>query len=635
MQHKNEGGTAGRSAAGAGRRAAGADKGLKGFSKIRYIFFLIKPYWKYGKLYMIITIGMAAVFSPLSTLLMTLLPQRAIDALMAGKDRMEVLKVIGLYTLAIALIAGLKELWEHGYSHLKRQQINMRIRNDVNEKALFTDYKYYDNPEFFKKFLYAQEEYPDHASMVMWFFPRVITGVVTIAAMTSLIASTGPVLLGVTLAFVVLGGVIILPTLKPEADIRVHWNDNWRPIEYATRLLKQKENAAELRSSGAGMKFLRTVDSVIGRNQTAYRAYKKKTLPFYLAKETVAPIQTACILAYIILFVIGGDTTKIGLYASLTVASAALASNLETVFDCVKDMLQWMLHGERIAAFFEAESVIEPPCEGMAPPPEGVYDIEFRDVSFGYENAAFAIEHLDLHIQPGQRAAIVGENGAGKTTLTKLLLRLYDVTGGAVLINGKDIRDYEIHALRLHIGIAFQDVRILAMSLRDNLTVYHELPDETLMEVIRQIGLEGVVEKAKGENADDPDADKLALDKMVSREFTEDGVALSGGEAQRLSLARLFTGPFGLLVLDEPSSALDPLAEHRIMQIILDASNTATTLMIAHRLSTVRDFDVIYHMDNGKIIESGTHDELMAARGKYCEMFTRQAENYQDSSIAD
>jgi len=120
---------------------------------------------------------------------------------------------------------------------------------------------------------------------------------------------------------------------------------------------------------------------------------------------------------------------------------------------------------------------------------------------------------------------------------------------------------------------------------------------------------------------------------VVSREFTEDGVVLSGGEAQRLTLARLFTGPFGLLVLDEPSSALDPLAEYKLMKVILDASNTATTIMIAHRLSTVRDFDIIYHMDEGKIIERGTHEELMAARGKYYEMFTRQAENYQSGEF--
>jgi len=603
------------------------EKKLKGLAKLKYIFFLLKPFWKYGKFFMVITIATAAVVQPLSTYLMTMLPQRAIDALMAGAGRDEVLRIIGTFALAIALLAGLKELVEHGYTHLKRQQIRMRISSDVNEKALYTDYKYYDNPEFFKKFNYAQEEYPHHAFSAMWLFPRIITGLITVAAMTTLIAMTGPVLLGVTLAFVILGGVIILPTLKPEADLSVFWNDNWRPIEYVGRLLKQKENAAELRSSGAGIKFLRTVDSVESRIAKTYTTYRKKTLPFYLAQQAMTPVQTACVLAYIILFVIGNDTSKIGLYASLTVASAALASNIGTVFDSIKDMLQWTLHGERVAAFFEAKSEIEPPREGALAPPEGVYEIELRDVSFGYENAAFGIENFNLHIRPGQRVAIVGENGAGKTTLTKLLLRLYDVGGGTLLINGMDIRDYDIHKLRLHIGVAFQDVRVLAMSLRDNLTVYHDVPDRELMEAIHRLGLESVVEKARADSEDKSDA--TALDKMVSREFTEDGIALSGGEAQRLTLARLFTGQFGLLILDEPSSALDPMAEYKLMQIILDASNTATTIMIAHRLSTVRDFDVIYHMENGEIIESGTHDALMAAQGKYCEMFTRQAENYQ------
>ncbi len=157
------------------------------------------------------------------------------------------------------------------------------------------------------------------------------------------------------------------------------------------------------------------------------------------------------------------------------------------------------------------------------------------------------------------------------------------------------------------------------MSLRDNLTAYHEVSDDKLLEIIDRLDLKEILKKANGN-----------LDTLISREFTEDGIALSGGEAQKLMIARLFTGSFGLLILDEPSSALDPFAEVRLMKNILDVSNTATTLMIAHRLSTVRNFDIIYHIENGKIIESGTHDELMAAKGKYYEMFTSQGENYQE-----
>jgi len=600
------------------------EKKLKGLDKLRYIFFLLKPYWKYGKAYVIVTVVMAAVFQPLSTYLATILPKKAIDLVMAGGQRRGILLTIGIYTLGIALIAAADKIISMAYTQIEQNKINLRIRKDVNEKALFTDFKYYDNPDFFTKFIYAQDWYPRQSNNMIHMMPQVLKGIMTVAAMGALIASAGPVLLGITLFFVALNALAGLPTLKPQAELDIKMTEIYRPFGYVDRILKQKENAAELRSSGAGLKFLQSVHAVIARGRDIYISFLKKTLPFDLLQGVLTPIQTACVLAYVILFVIDGDTSKIGLYASLTVASAAMASSLNSVFDTINDMVRFNLYGERIASFFEAKSEIEPVTTGKITPPEGVYDIELRDVSFGYENALFAIEHFNLHIKPGQRIAIVGENGAGKTTLTKLLLRLYDVTGGAILINGTNIKDYDVHALRLHIGIAFQDVRVLAMSLRDNLTVYHTVLDEKLMEVIHKLGLDGVVEKAGIDNANGS-----ALDRMVSREFTEHGIVLSGGEAQRLSLARLFTGEFGLLVLDEPTAALDPLAEYKLMQIIMDASNTATTVMVAHRLSTVRNFDVIYHMDMGKIIESGTHDELMVARGKYYEMFTKQAENYQ------
>ncbi len=594
------------------------EKEPKGLAKLRYLLFLSKPYWKHGKTYVILTFLMAGVFQPLSTYLTALLPQKAIDAAMAGAQRADILKIIGLYTLGIALIAAVQKLTSMGYLEITRIKIRNKIINDVNEKALFTDYQYYDNPDFFTKFVFAQESYPNYAHNMMWFVPDIVKGIVTIAAMGALIVSIGPALLGIILVFFLINAVAALPTLKPEANFHQQISNAWRPLDYVSRMLKQKENAAELRSSGAGLKFLQTIHAVMENAHTVYSTFIRKTAPFFLVQGIVAPVQTACILGYIILFVVQGDTLKIGMYASLSVATAALASSLSDVGGNITNMLQSTLHGERIAAFFEAKSVIEPPRAGAIAPPEGVYELELRDVSFGYENTAFAIEHFNLHIKPGQRVAIVGENGAGKTTLTKLLLRLYDVNSGAVLLNGRNIKEYDIHALRLHIGVAFQDVRVLAMSLRDNLTAYHEAPDDALLGIIHKLGLEGVLEKAGGD-----------LGKMVSREFTEDGIALSGGEAQRVSLARLFTAPFGLLVLDEPSSALDPLAEYKLMQTILDASNSATTIMIAHRLSTVRDFDLIYHMENAQIIESGTHEALMAAKGKYYEMFTRQAENYQ------
>ena len=586
-------------------------------SKIKYILFLLRPYWKYGKGYMLTVILMSALLQPVSAYLTALLPQKAIDAVMNDSPRREVIMTIALFSLFIVIVAALEKVIQMAYTQMNLVKISNKIKNDVNEKALNTDYKYYDSPDFFVRFTFAQETYPIHAQNVMMFLPDILRGIATMIAMIAIIVTVGPVLLGITVFFVILNAIVGIPAIKPTADYNVSLTDAWRPLDYISRMLITKENAAELRSSGAGRKLLHTINAAMANFQRVYKRYIKKAAPFYLLQGAISPIQAACILVYVIFFVIKGDKSQIGLYASLTIASTALADSLNDAAGSIMQMLQCIANGEKVAEFFEAKSEIEPIKEGALPAPEGNYEIEFRNASFGYENTAFASENLNLHIKPGQRIAIVGENGAGKSTLTKLLLRLYDVNDGAVLINGRNIKDYDIHQLRLHTGTVFQDIRILAMSLRDNLTAYHDVPDEKLLEIIKKLDLEDILKKAGGN-----------LDTMISREFTEDGIALSGGEAQKLMIARLFTGPFGLLILDEPSSALDPLAETRLMNNLLDVSNTATTIMIAHRLSTVRNFDMIYHIENGKIIECGTHDELMAAKGKYCEMFVSQGENY-------
>ncbi|MBR3956183.1 MAG: ABC transporter ATP-binding protein [Clostridia bacterium] len=595
------------------------DKETKKLSKIKYILFLLKPYWKYGKGYMLTILLMSVVLQPVSAYLTALLPQKAIDAVINEAPRNEVITIIILFTLFIVLVSALEKVIQMAYTQMTLVKVSNKIKNDVNQKALETDFKYYDHPDFFVKFIFAQDNFPVHAQNVVMILPDILRGIATVIAMIAIIATTGPVLLGITAFFVILNAIAGLPAIKPSADYEVNLMDAWRPMEYAGRVLKTKENAAELRASGAGVKLLNSINAAMYNFQTVYKQFIKKVAPFHLFQGAISPIQAACILAYIIFFVIDGDKSQIGLYASLTVASTALADGLNDAASSVTQILQCIANGEKVAEFFEAESKIEPPKENAVAAPEGRYEIEFKDVAFGYDEESMLFNDFNMHIKPGQRVAIVGENGAGKTTLTKLILRLYDVNSGAVLVNGKNIKEYNIHNLRLNTGVVFQDVRVLAMSLRDNLTVYHAVPDEKLIAILDKIGLSDVLNRANGN-----------LDTMVSREFTEDGIALSGGEAQKLMLARLFTSDFGLLILDEPSSALDPLAEVKLMQNILDVSNTATTIMIAHRLSTVRDFDCIYHIENDKIIESGTHNELMERKGKYYEMFVKQGENYQN-----
>lgn len=589
---------------------------MKKHTKLNYILFLLKPYWDYGKAYILLSLFVSMLLKPFSAFLSTLLPQKSIDAMVVGADKKEIFFIIIAFSLGILFISIIEKL-EKAYSDITVRKIDYKIKNEVNQKALYTDFKYYDDPNFFTKFVFAQEQYPQGALSALRTLPQFLQSIITVVTMGAVITSAGPVLLCITIFFVVINALVELPILKPRTHFNLKMTEIVRPFNYVDRVLKQKENAAELKTSSAGKKFLNSISSVIMRMQTAYEEYLKKVLPFNIIQGALTPIQTSCILAYIIFFVIDGDITKIGLYASLTIACTTLATNLSSVVESATDLLELTFYGEQVFDFFEAESQIEPLDKLGETPPQNAYELEFKNVSFSYNNSNQVIKNLNLNIPKGQRVAIVGENGMGKSTIMKLLIRLYDVTDGEILINGKNIKEYDVHKLREHIGIAFQDIRILAMSLRDNLTAYNDLPDEELVEIIRKLGLGNILEKA---NYD--------LNTMISKEFVEDGLVLSGGEAQRLSLARLFTRDFGLLLLDEPTSALDPFAENDIINTLNEISQNTTTIMIAHRLSTVKEFDIIYLIEDGNIVEFGSHQELIKKHGKYYEMFTCQAKNY-------
>lgn len=592
-------------------------KCTQGIQKIKHIFWALKPFWKHGKTYVIVTILCAAVLQPAQTYLTTLLPKAVIDAIVKSYSQEKILFIISFFAFLIAGISGIHKTLTAVYSRYTNGMIVHKIKNDINRKALYSDYKYYDNPDFYSQFAYAQEHFPEQASLISYILPMLFKDLVTIIAMSSIILSADKTLIFISLFFITISSILDVKTLKPNSDYSIKEIEIWQPFHYVMQILKQKENAAELRSSTAGESLLNVAETSFNNFKEEYTTFAKKITPFVFLQGVISPFQMIAILIYIVLFIIDGDINKIGLYASLTAATTILTGNLSSMFSNINLLLRSTSHIEQITNFFNAKSTIEPPSENKLFPPKDIFDIELKNVSFSYDNAAFSLKQINMHIKPGQRIAIVGENGAGKTTLIKLLLRLYDADSGEILINGINIKEYDIHRLRMKIGTAFQNERILAMTLRENLSLYHNVSDEKLLKVIQQIGLERIYENSKG------------LDTPISREFEEDGIVLSGGEAQRLAIARLFTGHFGLLLLDEPSSALDPFGEANLMKNILDISNHATTIMVAHRLSTVRDFDIIYYMENGKIIEFGTHDELVKLKGNYYRMFKTQGEKYQ------
>ena len=228
-----------------------------------------------------------------------------------------------------------------------------------------------------------------------------------------------------------------------------------------------------------------------------------------------------------------------------------------------------------------------------------------------------ALDDVSFHIKKGEVVGIIGNNGAGKSTIIKLLLRLYDPTEGVIQVNGRDIREYQLSAYRSLFACAFQDGVVFPGTVRYNVLMGREGTDE---EVISALQKAGVYEKIKSL--------PLGIDSQLTKEFDENGTLLSGGECQKVLVARAFAKPAQVTVFDEPSSALDPIAEHELLSGILKETDGRTRILISHRLSCVKEADHLIMLENGRIVEEGTHQILMKKHGKYAELYRVQEQNY-------
>ena len=257
----------------------------------------------------------------------------------------------------------------------------------------------------------------------------------------------------------------------------------------------------------------------------------------------------------------------------------------------------------------------------VKPVTEGSGGLSIEHVDFGYLPGQQVLKDVSFAVKPGQKIALVGYNGSGKTTLVKLLLRLYDPDGGKICYHGRDIRDYQVMAYRRSIGSVFQDFKLYAATLKEN--VLMDAADESREESF-------CVEQALYDAHFMLEDNRLSyqIETPLTTEFEKDGVNLSGGEAQKVAIARTLYRKQNMIIMDEPSSALDPLAEYRLNQELNEIARDKTVIFISHRLSTVRDADCIYMMENGRIVESGTHEALLAEDGKYAAMWKVQAGLY-------
>lgn len=580
------------------------------------IAWICKPYKKYG-LYLLLSIVIMGLYSPIEDFLYVRTPEIILNLLTDGKPFHIVAAAAVTLTVAGFLNSAIFKL-ARAYFTKQKTSISLQANREIYEKAVHVDYKYIDDPKYYDNFAWAVEEYSTQLGKARGFLIDFAQCTLSIILLGTLIATLGPWILLIEVVQMLLHVVVN----KYLNVISIKYKEDLIPVDrrlgYFHRLFYLKEYAADMKSTMLGKIAGESYDNCGEQKLKVQAKYVWKIELLYILHEAILFSTEIIIMLYIIKNIIAGNIPEVAMYMTLMLSFYRLDSKIDMLTYLLKDANVLSMNVERIRKFFKLESKIENDVgPDKVQPESGCFSVELKDVGFSYDNSDFSLSNLNLSIQPGEKIAIVGENGAGKSTFMKLLLRLYDVNSGTIYINGRPIKDYDVRRMRSRIGVAFQNTNIYAMSFADNIALYHPVTAEKMRETAKQLGLDDVLKK----NCADYNA-------QLTREFFEDGILLSGGEAQKVGLSRVMSGDFSLLLLDEPSSALDPLAEYKLSEAILSAANQTTTIMVSHRLSSVRDADRIIVMDHGQICESGTHSALMEAKGKYYEMFTKQAENY-------
>lgn len=373
----------------------------------------------------------------------------------------------------------------------------------------------------------------------------------------------------------------------------------------------------DIRLYGAAGMMIEKASQQINRLNDYWKRINDKKFPLNILDIIVTAARDFGTYLYLGFLAIMGKIT-IGTFSQLLTAGGSLNTALQGMVFGFQDIVKRSSYAYEIVKFMEYPPLMEKGNRRIENP-EGGHTIEFRNVSFTYPGTDVQVlKNTSITLRSGERLSVVGLNGAGKTTFIKLLCRLYDVTEGEILLDGVNIRDYDYEEYMKLFSVVFQDFRLLAFSVRDNVLLGNEEPDETVDGLMEKVGLsEKITSLPHGR------------DTMMFKQFDKEGVELSGGEQQKLAIARALYKDAPVVILDEPTAALDPVAEYEIYKRFDELVGGKTAVYISHRLSSCKFCDKIAVFSEGTVKEYGTHDQLLRLKdGIYAEMFKAQAQYY-------
>ena len=491
------------------------------------------------------------------------------------------------------------------------------LNNMIFEKASKVDISCYEDPEFYDKYQRATEILTGGLfSAFSYTFATLIGGLISFFSVIGIVASIDPMyLLFLAPILLVFAVEVWKSRVVYKRDLSMTTNN--RIKAYAQRTVFLKDFSKDIRTSNIFSVIKSRFDGAVQSNIQILKSYGMKLFIFSMVSSFLGElIPIAGTYAFAGYQFIVTKTLAISGFSVVLSSINSVREATTRIADSFSELSAVALYFQNLHDFFDYESKI---ISGSRKT-DDFESLEFKNVSFKYPSAEkYSLKNVSLKINKGETTAVVGINGAGKTTFVKLLLRFYDATDGEILYNGINIKEYDIDDLRNRFATVFQDYKNFALSVNEN--VICRICDEEDKKIARDALIKsGVYDKIMTLSN--------GADTVLTREFDENGAGLSGGESQKMATARMFAKNFDIAILDEPSSALDPIAEYKMYENLISATKDKTVIYISHRLSSAVLSDKLFVLGGGSVLESGTHSELMNSDGVYAKMFALQASSY-------
>lgn len=539
-----------------------------------------------------------------------------IDVIVNSDDKRKI--VYAALIIAVVLLTSeiICNIFDEFIRDIEKEKINQGLSRKLYEKAKELDLESYDDPHFYNSFILVIEASSGGITNILGMVQRYVGEVVSLITICSVLLTIDPVCLAIVLGVVIIFTPVSKKIGELQASRQIENNRLHRRADYFARIFYLQDYAKEVRMNNIRPLLIERYNDAADEVLKNQRRYVRKIDFIYFFQETGVQIVGFMFLLplYLGYCVLEAKTLSAGdfvaafngafsIATSFSFLTVGVVRNFSEQAKLIEKYREFLNKKPRIKDGVKAASCAQPEV------------IEIKNVSFTYPgNDEPTLKNINMTINPGEKIALVGYNGAGKTTLTNLLLRLYDVTQGSIMIDNQDIRDITIDSHRSRFAAVFQDYQIFAAALDENVALDTNADEKRVQSALKHGGFGKKVPNG--------------VKSILLREFDDNGVMMSGGEGQKVAVSRAFYKDCPYVIMDEPSANLDPVAEYNLNRAMLEAAKNKTVVFISHRLSTTVNADKIYVMENGEIIECGSHSQLMEQKGTYYRMFTLQAEKY-------